>query len=192
MKQAWLSKIAGTALICCTLVIPATAAPPDFAICDGLTGAARGLCRGGVATGCADGTGNPTACMRIEDNFASVTGTDAPWITPTPTCLCNYLQHVPINTWVGVTDAVFNCPGDQAWVIAFSEEFQLPQVTALITEEPSPQPICQAFPHLGGGVNKFISDAELSVCRDDVIRYGVLLLDAAVPGLAIMDRCTTP
>ena len=188
MKQAWLSKITGTALIYCTIVFPATAAPPDFSICDGLTGAAWGLCRGGVAAGCADGTGNPTACMTIEDNFTSVTGGDAPWITPPATCPCNYLVDVPIDTaWIGVTDAVFSCPANIARVAAVLPLPQLPQVTAIITTEP--QPVCQAVTSSGGNVRE-INDAELSVCRDDVIQYGLSLLAESVPGLFINDVCS--
>ena len=191
MKQAWLSKIAGTALICCTLVIPATAAPPDFAICEGLTGAAWGLCRGGVAAGCADGTGNPTACMRIEDNFVSVTGVDAPWITPTVTCPCDYMVDVPIDTaWAGVARAGFSCPPLEASVVAASEEPQTPQVAASITNQTPPQRICLTAPTPDAGVTIPISDAELSLCRDDVIQYGLSLLAAEVPGLTIDDACS--
>ena len=77
MKQTWLRMLAVIALIYCTIVTPATAAPPDFSICDGLTGAEWGLCRGGVAAGCADGTGDPTSCMMIEDNFAAIAEVEA-------------------------------------------------------------------------------------------------------------------
>ncbi len=115
MKLTWLGKIIGTALIYCTFITPASADPPDFSICDGLSGAAWGLCRGGVAAGCADGTGNPTACMRIEENYRSVTGEDAPWITPPVTCPCDYLTDVPIATeWAVCNKRVFKCPGDTA------------------------------------------------------------------------------
>jgi hypothetical protein len=185
MKLTWLSKITGTALIYCIIVVPATAAPPDFSVCDGLTGAARGLCRGGVAAGCADGTGNPAACMAIEDNFMSVTGVAAPWLT---TCPCNYLVDVPINTaWIGVTDAVFSCPANIARVAAVLPLPQLPQVTAIITTEP--QPVCQAVTSSGGNVRE-INEEELSACREDVIQYGLSLLFEAVPGLAITDVCS--
>jgi hypothetical protein len=71
----------------------AQADPPDFTICDGLSGAAWGLCRAGVAVGCADDppSGNSEACMSIEDNYAAVSGEDAPWIAPPlPPCPCDY------------------------------------------------------------------------------------------------------
>jgi len=187
MKLTWLGRIIGTALICSTFITPASADPPDFSICDGLSGAARGLCRGGVSAGCADGTGNPTACMSIEDNFASVTGEDAPWITPPVTCPCDYLTDLPIGTaWDLVTDAVFNCTGDEAFFAAVLPLPQLPQATAIRTTEP--QPVCQAVTDTGGNVRE-INEAELSVCRDDVIEYGLAAI-AANPGLTINDFCS--
>jgi len=188
MKLTWLGRIIGTALIYSTFITPASADPPDFSICDGLSGAAWGLCRGGVAAGCADGSGNPTACMSIEDSFRAATGEDAPWITPPVTCPCNYLVDVPVDTaWVGTTDAVFSCPANIARVAAILPLPQLPQVTAIITTEP--QPVCQAVTEFGGNVRE-INEAELSACRDDVIQYGLLLLAEAVEGLTVNDVCS--
>ncbi len=189
MKQTWLRKIAGTALIYCSFVTPAIAAPPDFSICDALTGAAWGLCRGGVAAGCADGSGNATACMTIEDNFRSVTGEDAPWITPPVTCPCDYVTDVPIATaWVLVTNAVFNCTGDEAFFQSVLPLPQLPVVNAIRTTQVPPQPICQAVASTGGNVRE-INEAELSVCREDVIAYGLAAI-AANPTLIVNDVCS--
>lgn len=64
--------------------------PPDTSVCEGLTGAAWGLCRGGVAAGCVDGTGNPSACGNIEETFQKVTGLIPPWVIPPVTCPCDY------------------------------------------------------------------------------------------------------
>ncbi|NCF24793.1 MAG: hypothetical protein GWP60_09660 [Gammaproteobacteria bacterium] len=189
MKQAWLGVVMGATLIYCTSITPASADPPDFSICDGLTGAAWGLCRGGVAAGCADGTGNPTACMAIEENYMSITGEDAPWITPPVTCPCDYLTDVPIDTaWDLVTTAVFNCAGDEAFFAAVLPLPQFPQVTAIRTTQDPPQPICQAVTSTGGNVRE-ISEAELSVCRDDVIEYGLAAI-AANPALTVNDVCS--
>ncbi len=189
MKQTWLIKIAGVALICCTFFTPASADPPDFSICDGLSGAAWGLCRGGVAAGCTDGTGNPDACMTIEDNFTSVTGDDAPWITPPVTCPCNYAADVPVDTaWDSVDVAVFNCTGDEARFAQVLPLPQLTQVTAIRTTQIPPQPICQGVTPDGGNVRE-IDEAELSVCRDDVIAYGLAVI-VANPTLNVNDVCS--
>ncbi|MDX1400384.1 MAG: hypothetical protein R3245_00535, partial [Kiloniellales bacterium] len=95
------------------------AAPPDFSICDGLSGAAWGLCRAGVAVGCADEppTGNPEACMSIEDNYAAVTGEDPPWIAPPlPHCPCDYstVPQTEAEWTTGIfgtfVEIFFSCP----------------------------------------------------------------------------------
>lgn len=166
----------------------AIAQPPDFSICDGLTGAAWGLCRGGVAAGCADGTGNPTACMSIADNFRSVTGEDPPWITPPVTCPCDYVADVPIGTeWAFVTQAVFSCPGDVAYLQAVLPLPQIPVVNAIRTTEP--RPICQAVAADGSGNVREISEDELAVCRADVIDYGLAAI-LANPTLPVEDTCS--
>jgi len=188
VKLTWLGRIIGTALIYCTFITPASADPPDFSICDGLSGAAWGLCRGGVAAGCADGTGNPTACMSIEDNFTSATGVDAPWITPTVTCPCEYLTDVPIDTeWDLVINAGFNCTGDEAFFIAGSPLPQQPQVTAFRT--PLDGPVCLIVTAGGIGETHVMDDAELSVCREDVIEYGLAAI-AANEALVVDDLCS--
>lgn len=53
---------------------------PDFSICDGLQGAVFGLCRAGVAAGCADGSAAGAACASIEDQYAIIAGSQAPWL----------------------------------------------------------------------------------------------------------------
>ena len=109
--------------------------------------------------------------MVIEDNFRSVTGDEAPWITPPVTCPCDYATDVPVDTeWDYVTQAVFNCTGDEAFFQAVTPLPQIPVVSAIRTTEP--QAICQAVAADGAGNVREISEAELSVCRDDVITYG--------------------
>ena len=58
------------ALAVASLLIPNTVtAQPNFSLCDGLKGAAWGLCRGGVAVGCDTDEGPAEACAVIESNF---------------------------------------------------------------------------------------------------------------------------
>lgn len=94
MKQTFLTTVLSTAgaLMYFAIVTPTSAGPPDFSICDGLIDDAKGVCRAGVAVGCADGTGNPTACENIEAQFLQVTGTEPPWGTPPSACPCDFEQ----------------------------------------------------------------------------------------------------
>jgi hypothetical protein len=67
--------LSGTILVLALVSAPpvAQAAPPDFAACEeaGLTGQAMGLCRAFHAVDClADGS--PTACARIEEQYAAL------------------------------------------------------------------------------------------------------------------------
>jgi hypothetical protein len=170
----------------------AIAQPPDFSVCAGLTGAALGLCRGAVATGCADGTGNPTACTRLADNFRSVTGDEPPWITPPVTCPCDYYADVPIATgWLSTTLAVFACAGDTAYFQGIpSSGPQLPVVNAIRTTETPAQPICQSVDADGvGNVRTLISEEELAVCRANVIAYGQAVI-VANPALPVTNTCS--
>ncbi len=171
----------------------AAAEAPDFSICDGLTGAAWGLCRAGVAAGCADGTGGTTPCTRIEDMFFDVAGVDAPWIAPPAACPCDYAAYVPLTaaTWsvAGVPkNLAFNCPGDEAFFVAVSPLPQLPQVTAIRTT--AGDPVCQAVPQ-GSGAG-FVSDTtedEHVVCRRDVISYGTAF-KTLFPTHPLTDLCS--
>ena len=72
--------------------IPAIAQSPDFSVCEGFTGQAAGLCKGGVAAGCdIDDTG--PACEQIAELFTDITGAPPPW-----TCPCNFFSTVPMNS----------------------------------------------------------------------------------------------
>ena len=142
-----------------------------------------------MAAGCTDGTGSPTACMTIEDNFRSVTGEEAPWITPPITCPCDYVTDVPIDTaWDFVDSAVFSCAGDKALFQAVLPLPQLPVVNATRTSAVPPQPVCQAATAAGGNVRE-IDEDELRVCRDDVIEYGLAVI-VANPTLTVNDFCS--
>ena len=54
----------------------------NFSICDGLSGAAFGLCKGGVAVGCDQEAGSELkpGCEAIEEKFEEVAGSEAPWL----------------------------------------------------------------------------------------------------------------
>jgi hypothetical protein len=171
----------------------AIAQPPDFSVCAGLTGAALGLCRGAVAAGCADGGGNPTACMTLADNFRSTTGDEPPWLAPPITCPCDYYADVPITSgWLTTPLAVFACPGDTAYFQGIPSTVpQLPVVNAIRTTEMPPKPICQSVDADGNGNVREITEEELAVCRANVIAYGQAVM-VANPALAVTDTCTSP
>ena len=67
-----------------------SAASPDFSMCDGLSGAEWGVCRAGVAAGCADDSGSASACDQIESTYESVAGSPPPWIEPPVECPCDF------------------------------------------------------------------------------------------------------
>lgn len=76
----------------------AQAAPPDLSMCDGLAGVALGLCRGGVAAGCAGEGGGTMACLVIEGNYRDVSGgVEAPWLAPQYPVI-----RVALRTWAGI------------------------------------------------------------------------------------------
>jgi hypothetical protein len=188
MKPTWSIEIASIAILSCIINAPVSAQPPDFSICEGLTGAAWGLCRGGVAAGCADGTGSLTSCAIIEENFRSVTGNDPPWITPPVTCPCDYATDVPIDTaWDTVTQAVFSCPGDEASFAAVLPLPQFPQATAIRTT--TGEQICQAVTTSGGNVRGDLPDDVFAACRADVVDYGLAVM-VANPTLPVNDVCS--
>lgn len=55
----------------------AIADKPDFSLCDGLMGAAKGLCHAGIAVGCDQEASN--ACEQIEEQYTAKTGNEPPW-----------------------------------------------------------------------------------------------------------------
>lgn len=70
------------ALITISLVVlpfPASAAPPDFSLCDGLQGAAAGLCRAAIAVGCLE-DGSSNACLKIAEQYERITGNRPPFL----------------------------------------------------------------------------------------------------------------
>lgn len=178
----------------------ARADPPDFSICEGLTGAALGLCRAGVAAGCADGTGNPTACMEIEDTFMMVTGGDgAPWTArPPTTCPCPYTEiSMDAGEWqssVDFNEIQFLCNADASGVdarfiaAASGGGFLTPEMLVITAGTIH---LCAAV-EAGGGVIEILNDLTLEEARDcrlDIIDYATEFV-ADNPLVAVDDQCT--
>jgi len=87
----------------------ANAAPPDFSICEGLTGVAGGLCRAGVAVGCDQHASR--ACERIEAQYTDRTGEDPPWADKTILVTAEIAGHVPLDgAWA------FDCENEEPGV----------------------------------------------------------------------------
>lgn len=59
--------------------LPAYGQSSDSTICDGLKGAAYGLCKAGTAIGCDTDSGDAASCAAIAENYSRVTGSEAPW-----------------------------------------------------------------------------------------------------------------
>jgi len=62
----------------------AHAAKKDTSMCDGLKGAAKGLCTAAAALGCGDATKHQKQCDALGDKFEALTGQLAPWEAPPP------------------------------------------------------------------------------------------------------------
>ena len=148
----------------------ARAAPPDFSLCDSLSGAAWGLCRGGVAAGCADGSGNMTTCSIIEENFSGVTGIDPPWVAPLPVCPCDFSTiEQTIVIWPSTTTqpVEFRCPtATSASVVA-----ALGGDNRIVTNSAFGNN-CVSVIEGVLSANTDLPDTELQACRADVIEYG--------------------
>ena len=56
--------------------------PGDDPRCQGLIGAALGMCTAAIAVGCDDKTTAKPGCDKIEENFIQITGETPPWTTP--------------------------------------------------------------------------------------------------------------
>lgn len=111
--NALLTRLFVTLASCCLLYTNAGADSKDFSTCEGLSGAEWGLCRAGVAAGCADGTGSASACDEIESTYTSFAGNPPPWIEPRVECPCNF-SLIPKTTesWYSSGNGLINfgCP----------------------------------------------------------------------------------
>ena len=127
-------------LVCLSFISGAVlAANPNIdPRCEGLTGAAFGLCNAATSMNCDDPQSAPNGCDRVADNFTQMTGETPPWTaygcannsdcaadelcrTPDGSCdstgVCEkrptvcYDAYVPVCTCDGVTTADNECYG---------------------------------------------------------------------------------
>ena len=70
--------------------------------CEGLTGAALGLCNAAIALGCNQPDSTNPGCDKVADNFKRITGDEPPWIQPHCTdnaeCAVGELCRTPIGS----------------------------------------------------------------------------------------------
>lgn len=77
---------------------PNSSGPPDFSLCGGLMGAAKGLCHAGIAVGCDQKAS--TACEQIEEQYTAKTGNEPPWADRTIYVTSEVAGTVPLDgTW---------------------------------------------------------------------------------------------
>lgn len=200
MTTALFSKLFCTAaaLMYFTFAAPSLAGPPDFSICDGLSGAGWGLCRAGVATGCADSTGNAIACGNIEDQFLQVTGNYPPWIITPVTCPCDYDVIDKTNPpWGWDDDAFplqFSCFPHQILLLGTSPISQGATSVSVVNFSTGQGP----FPKPGCGVQENgitiqhvpdLTTEEYEACTQEVIDYAQAFM-ALNPEAPVDDVCT--
>lgn len=191
--------------ICLTIGISALAitpgvraAAPDFSICEGLSGAAWGLCRAGVAAGCADDSGNSRACREIEDQYTDVTGLVPPWdAPPQATCSCDF-SLVPKSSPPWSPDpsnpVSFTCPEaeDGGRNVLITDVDAAPHPNDTVVEyffQDASFHVCQTF--MDGemvGSEAYMSEAVQAACQADAIAYGQAL--KALLGADVDDACT--
>ena len=187
--------------ICCLICAGTlSAAPADFSMCEGLTGAEWGICRAGAAAGCADGTGNASACDEIESTYTSVSGSPPPWIEPPVECPCDY-SLVPTDQeyWIEglISDDIwFRCGFDEALV--YSEHRQIGDSVfktlnavwvGLRLEGPTPdERLCQAMVS-----SEILTEFPVTIEEQDACRASVIELGQALKALYpdhVDDECT--
>ena len=85
-------------LLFTSVMSTAIADKPDFSLCDGLKGAAKGLCHAGIAVGCDQEASN--ACEQIEEQYTAKTGNEPPWADRTIFVTSEVAGTVPLDgTW---------------------------------------------------------------------------------------------
>lgn len=172
---------------------------PDFSICDGTSGAAWGLCRAGVAAGCADDSGNSRACREIEEEYTNVTGEVPPWNAPPPaTCPCDFSLVPKTNPpWSpSPSDPVrFTCPtasdgGRDVFITDFDSAWpNQTEVAYFIESAGFGFHVCET--RVDGAIVEsefWMTEAEQAACEADAIDYGQAL--KAALGTDVDDACT--
>jgi len=103
----------------------AIAAGPDTdPRCEGLTGAAFGLCQAATAVGCDDEATRTPGCAEIEDSYTQITGNTPPWLCP-----CSETYQSAVDSWTPIPvqsdcfliysgdDIVAAGAGDVSWTV---------------------------------------------------------------------------
>jgi hypothetical protein len=97
---------------------PNASDPPDFSLCDGLMGAAKGLCHAGIAVGCDQEAS--TACEQIEGQYTAKTGNEPPWADRTINVTSEVSGTVPLDgTWAFECDNEDGIENDENEVLIF-------------------------------------------------------------------------
>jgi hypothetical protein len=199
MKRALFRKLLSTAgaLMCFTIVTPVSAGPPDFSVCYGLSGAGWGLCRAGVAAGCADGTGDPASCENIEDQYLQVTGNLSPWIEPPATCPCDF-NVLPKTSppWSGTLEEPIEFICDLGLSAGFYTNDEMPLTSIFVSTTGYVPPgefsgyYCNIIENDSWLIEVEILTTEVfDACFQDVIKYGQAF-KALNPEIPIDDKCT--
>ena len=169
--------------------------PADFSLCDGLPRGAAGLCRAGVAVGCADvpPSGSPTACEEIERHYREVAGTEPPWLAAP--CPCS-ISTFPTTLWPIMAEAevLFSCPLLPARTFL---DGQAPTGILILMQvglsPPSTGFACRIEDGTDTGLfNEFFADIGASAagsCRQDLIAYGNALAAVFDDDIAVVDSC---
>ncbi|NND44130.1 MAG: hypothetical protein HKN58_02315 [Xanthomonadales bacterium] len=171
---------------------------PDFGICEGKSGAAWGLCRAGVAAGCADDSGNSRACREIEDQYTDVTGEVPPWDAPPPaTCPCDFTLVPKTNPpWSpGASDPIqFTCPlaADGGRDVLITDRHVQAGTHTEVLYFFEPGLLFHGCHSYLDGIKVeediYMSEAEQAACQSEAIAYGQAL--KAVLGAEVDDACS--
>jgi len=195
MKQDLFRKLLGTVgtLMCFTIIAPAFADPPGYTICAGLTGVAYGLCNGGVASGCADGTGDPIRCEDLAARYLKLTGTELPWIAPPITCPCDFNLLVdkmsPYWTTTPGSSLEFVCSDLQAWLVTAVGDLD-PKTMVYVDTSSQIGQICGALENdIVLDQKSFLTVEENEACIQGVLDYAQEFI-ALNPDVPVDDMCT--
>jgi hypothetical protein len=89
LKSIFTGLIVLSFIVISTVFFPSqavTATPVDNPQCDGLTGAAFGLCAAATAVGCDGSDTQAPGCTQIAEQFTQITGETPPWTLPPCPC----------------------------------------------------------------------------------------------------------
>lgn len=78
----WIRKILGAGLLILASASISVATAEQDPRCEGLSGAAFGLCTAAISVGCDDEETRKPGCTKIEDKYEQITGGVPPWTIP--------------------------------------------------------------------------------------------------------------